>query len=208
VARILIAYKFLKRGGIAPFTGFRWPVERWVEAASVETCRGGIHACRVQHLPIWMGAELWEIELDGDVVEQTRKVVAARGRLTRRIDEWNEELLERFGKFCIGRTRKRVGFLPVTSGYVADVERFVAQRRFAIAGFAAARAAERRDGPAGYDLERSLQAAWLAEQLGLEKERGPSGRARARPRLVRLRLRIRLLGPHTPRVPDESNSCR
>jgi hypothetical protein len=169
MARIVIAYKFLKPGGVGPFTGFRWPVDRWVEAGSIETCRGGIHACRVQHLPIWMGAELWEIELAGDVVEQARKLVARRGRLTRRIDEWNDQLLERFGKFCIERTRKRVGFLPVTSGYVADVERFVAQRRFAIAGFAAARAAEHRDGPAGYDAERRLQAAWLAERLGLEE---------------------------------------
>jgi hypothetical protein len=169
VARIVIAYKFLKPGGVGPFTGFRWPVDRWVEAGSIETCRGGIHACRVQHLPIWMGAELWEIELAGDVVEKARKLVAGRGRLRRRIDEWNDELLERFGRFCIERTRRGVGFLPVTSGYVVDVERFVVQRRFAIAGFAAARATEHRDGPAGYDLERSLQAAWLAERLGLDE---------------------------------------
>lgn len=165
----MIAYKFLKAGRTAPFTGFPWPLDDWVEAESVEHCRGGIHACRAQHLPIWMGAELWEIELAGKVLEQSRKLVAPRGRLTRRILEWNDELLERFGEFCIERTRRRVGFLPVTSGYVSDVERFVAQRRFAIAGFAAARAAEHRDGPAGYDLERRLQATWLAERLGLDE---------------------------------------
>lgn len=169
MARIVIAYKFLKAGRTAPFTGFVWPVEEWVEAELVETCRGGIHACRIQDLPIWMGAELWKIELDGEVVEQARKLVATRGRLTHRIDRWDDDLLEGFGAFCIERTRTRVGFLPVTSGYVADVERFVAQRRYAIAGFAAARAAERRDGPAGYDRERELQAAWLAAQLGLDE---------------------------------------
>lgn len=165
----MIAYKFLKAGRTAPFTGFPWPLDDWVEAESVEHCRGGIHACRAQHLPIWMGAELWEIELAGKVLEQSRKLVAPRGRLTRRILDWNDELLERFGEFCIERTRRRVGFLPVTSGYVSDVERFVAQRRFAIAGFAAARAAEHRDGPAGYDLERRLQATWLGERLGLDE---------------------------------------
>ena len=169
MARIVIAYKFLKAGRAAPFTGFVWPVDEWVEARHVETCRGGIHACRIQHLPIWMGAELWEIELDGEVVEEARKLVATRGRLTHRIDRWNDELLEEFGAFCVERTRKSVGFLPVTSGYVADVERFVAQRRYAIAGFAAARAAEVRDGPTGYDRERELQAAWLAAQLGLDE---------------------------------------
>jgi hypothetical protein len=169
VARVVIAYKFLKAERVGPFTGFRWPVDDWVGAEHVETCRRGIHACGVRHLPIWMGAELWEIELGGEVVEHERKLVAASGRLTGRIEAWNDELLGRFGAFCIERTRKGVGFLPVTSGYLADVERFVAQRRFAIAGFAAARAAERRDGPAGYDRERQLQAFWLAEQLGLEQ---------------------------------------
>lgn len=169
MARVVIAYKFLKPGGIAPFTDFRWPLDRWVDADTgfVETCRGGIHACRAEHLPIWMGPELWEIELGGEVVDETRKLVARRGRLTRKIDAWNDELLERFGAYCIARARTGVGFLPVISGYVIDVERFVAERRFAIAGLAAARAAELRDGPAGYDRERQLQAAWLAERLAL-----------------------------------------
>ena len=163
----MIAYKFLNEGAVAPFTGFRWPVGEWVEAGDVELCRRGIHACRVRDLPIWMGRELWEIELDGEVVEQERKVAAARGRLVRHIGEWNDDLLDAFGRFCVKRVRERVGFLPVLAGFVADVERFVTQRRFPIAGFAAARAAELRDGPRAYDRERLLQAGWLAEGLGL-----------------------------------------
>ena len=164
----MIAYKFLDAGAVAPFTGFRWPVGEWVEAGAVEVCREGIHACRVRDLPIWMGSELWEIELDGEVIEQERKLVAARGRLNRRFEEWNEGLAQEFGRFCARRTRERVGFLPVLSGYVADVDRFVSDRRFPIAGFAAARAAEMRDGRAAYEQERLAQAAWLAERLGLE----------------------------------------
>jgi hypothetical protein len=163
----MIAFKFLDEGGIAPFTGFRWPVGDWVEVDRVDPCSGGIHACRVRDLPIWMGPELWEIELDGEVVELERKLVAARGKLVRRVESWNDELLEAFGRFCAIRTRERVGFLPTLSGFVVDIDRFVAQRRFPIAGFAAARAAELRDGPAAYDRERLLQATWLAERLGL-----------------------------------------
>ncbi len=72
-----------------------------------------------------------------------------------------------------GGVGERVGFLPVLSGYVADVDRFVAQRRIPIAGFAAARAAERRDGPAAYEQERRVQAVWLAGRLELK---GPGGR--------------------------------
>jgi hypothetical protein len=163
----VIAYKFLAPGAVGPFTGHRWEPDRWLEVETPETCRRGIHACRVRDLPIWLDAELWEIELGGDVVEQDRKVVASRGRLTRRIEAWTPSLAQRFGGFCARRTRTRVGHLPHLSGFVADVERFVAARRIPIAGFAAARAAELAAGPAEYEAERTAQATWLARELRL-----------------------------------------
>ena len=163
----MIAYKFLRAGGAGRFTGFRWEPGSWVDAGAADPCRAGIHACRVRDLPIWLDDELWEIELDGEIVAGERKVVATRGRLTERIDRWTPELAREFGRFCARRTRERVGFLPFLSGFVADVDRFVAQDRIGIAGFAAARAAELRDGAPAYDAERRAQASWLAERLGL-----------------------------------------
>lgn len=167
MARELIAYKFLGPGRIGRFTGFRWEGDVWVETAGAKPCEAGIHACRVQDLPIWLDDELWEIELSGDLVAGERKLVATRGRLTRRIERWTPDLAHEFGRLCVRRTRERVGFVPVLSGFVFDVERFVAQKRTAIAGFAAARAAELRDGAAAYDAERRAQAVWLADQLQL-----------------------------------------
>jgi hypothetical protein len=164
----MIAYKFLSEGGVSPFTGYRWQPGEWVEAATADPCSQGVHACRTRDLPIWFDDELWEVELEGVVVEQERKLVAQRGRLSRKIAPWTTDLAHEFGRFCARRTRDRVGFLPVLSGYVSDVERFVSQDRIAIAGFAAARAAELRDGPAGYDAERLAQATWLARRLGIE----------------------------------------
>jgi hypothetical protein len=169
----MIAYKFLQPDAVAPFTGFRWPRPNgeggeWVEAETVDPCRGGIHACRVRDLPMWIAPELWQIELDGEIVELERKVVASRGRLLRRLPQWDDELRDGFAKFCVDRTRRRVGAVPVVSGFVADVERFRAQRRTAIAGFAAARAAEVRGGPQAYEEERRAQAEWLAQRLGLD----------------------------------------
>jgi hypothetical protein len=163
----MTAYKFLAAGAVAPFTGYRWRPGEWVEAEGIDLCRRGIHACRIRDLPLWLDDELWEVELDGVVVEQERKLVAQRGRLTRRVESWTPEAALEFGRFCAKRTRQRVGFLPVLSGYVGDVDRFVSQRRIAIAGFAAARAAELRDGPAAYDAERQAQAEWLFSRLGL-----------------------------------------
>jgi hypothetical protein len=173
MAGLVIAYKFLAPGGVAPFTSFRWPVDEWVEAGAADPCRAGIHACHIRDLPIWLGAELWEIELAGSVIEQERKLVASRGRLTRRVDAWDGHLADAFGRFCAKRTRQRVGFLPVLSGFVGDVDRFVSEGRIPIAGFAAARAAEWCDGQAAYDLERRAQATWLAERLGLVRPDGP-----------------------------------
>jgi hypothetical protein len=163
----MIAYKFLGAGSVAPFTGFRWQADTWVEAEGLEECRTGIHACRAQDLPIWMDAELWEVELAGRIVDAERKVVAERARLTRRIASWTPALAREFGHFCSRRTRERVGYVPVLSGFAVDVDNFVAQGRIAIAGFAAARAAELRDGPNAYDDERRAQADWLAHRLGL-----------------------------------------
>jgi hypothetical protein len=50
-----------------------------------EPCRVGVHACRIGDLPFWVGfGELWEIELDGRIEDDERKLVATRGRLVRR----------------------------------------------------------------------------------------------------------------------------
>jgi hypothetical protein len=160
-------YKVLEPGGVAPFTRFPWPVDEWVEAERVEPCRAGIHACRVRDLPYWLGPELWEIELDGDLVEQERKVVARRGRLVRRVPEWNVQLLRDFTASCRAETRLRVGAIAVLSGFVGDIDRFRSHDRHGLAAFAAARAAELSGGPRAYERERARQAVWLADRLGL-----------------------------------------
>jgi hypothetical protein len=163
----VIALKFLDQNATAPFTGFRWPVGEWIDAGEIEPCRSGIHALRPRDLPYWLGAQLWEIELGGDIVEQERKLVARRGRLVRRCHEWNPELQDAFAAEVLVRTRRAYGSVPIVSGYVADIERFRALSRIGLAAFAAARAAERHGGPAAYERERLTQAAWLAGRLGL-----------------------------------------
>ena len=163
----MIAFKFLDEQGKAPFTGFAWPVAEWVEAERVDPCRTGIHALRLRDLPYWLGPQLWEIELEGEIVEQERKLVAQRGRLIRRRDEWNRELLDAFAGDCLWRTRRKFGSVPILSGYAADIERYRAQGRIGLAAFAAARAAELGGGPCAYERERLRQAAWLAERLGV-----------------------------------------
>src|SRR3954464_1733529 len=65
----VIAFKWLARGAIAPFTGFRWPTDGpWVSIPSGVPEGAGVHACRISQLAYWIGEELWRIELDGPIV--------------------------------------------------------------------------------------------------------------------------------------------
>jgi hypothetical protein len=90
----VLAYKFLDGDGHSLFSGFSWPLPvdgapgAWVETATVRPSYEGVHACRGDQLAFWLTPDLWEIELDGEVVEATHKIVAPRGRLVRRVDEW------------------------------------------------------------------------------------------------------------------------
>ena len=106
------ALKFLARGAVAPFMGVRWPAPAgglpgaWVEAASTEPGRG-VHACRVEDLAYWLNDELWEVELDGEVVAGPTLLEARRGRLVRRVEAWSKAAALAYAAACTERTRER-----------------------------------------------------------------------------------------------------
>ena len=167
----MIAYKFLRADGTSVFTGFRWPLPsgrpgEWVEAP-IEPCRSGIHACRPSDLPLWIGRTLYEVELSGDVVEQPTKVIAARARLTRRIDAWDDVLHDTYTRMCADRAHELArGASPPLDGWDAVIEPSLPEGP-ALLGFVAARIAEEISGPEAYHAERDSQRAWLVERLGL-----------------------------------------
>jgi hypothetical protein len=163
----VIAYKFLREDGTGVFTRFAWPLPNgapwaWVEAP-IRTCHSGVHACRLTDLPLWLGRELYEIELDGEIVEEPTKVVASRGRLLRRVDGWDDATRAAYARACadrahayaVGMPEWDMAVEPASLGGPASI------------GFIAARIAEARDGIAAYHAERARQVAWLAERLGL-----------------------------------------
>ena len=130
------AFKFLDPNGATVFTAAPWPRPRgdepgpWVEAKSVDPCHLGIHACEPGDLAYWIGAELWEIELDGEIERSHHKVVARRGRLVRHIDGWTERVAGEFPKWCAWRARDRA--VEVLTGVGLDpwAERFTAAGTF------------------------------------------------------------------------------
>jgi hypothetical protein len=164
------AYKFLTDEGSGVFSRFRWPLPNggpggWVEA-EVSPCRSGVHACRHEDLPYWIAPALYEVELDGEVVEQAKKLVAPRGRLVRRVEAWNDEAREDYSQMCIARAAE----LAASSS--KPLEEWAPPREAsaagpALMGFIAARIAEELGGVDAYRAERARQSAWLVDRLGL-----------------------------------------
>ena len=162
----MIAYKFLDEGRVAPYSGVRWPDPgSWLESDRIEPCVSGVHACRIRDLAYWLRSELWEVELDGGVVEGERLVVAQRGRLVRRVEAWDDAAARAFGRSCAEEASRRAARSPKLAEYADDAGNATESPRFA--AFAAARLAELQDGPSGYEAERARQADWLAQALGL-----------------------------------------
>ena len=168
----MIAYKFLRPDGRSLFTGFRWRLPddepgEWV-SAPVTPCRSGIHACRTSDMPFWLARALYEIELDGEVVEQRTKLVASRARLLRRVEAWDDERRDAYTRMCADRAHElALGASPALEDWDAVVEPSVPEGP-ALLGFVAARIAEEISGPQAYHAERAGQTRWLVERLGLE----------------------------------------
>jgi hypothetical protein len=162
----LIAYKLLEPGRVAPFSRAVWPEPgEWLEAESVDPCLSGIHACRALQLPPWLAlGDLWEVELE-DVVDDERKVVARRGRLVRRVDEWDAAAQRAFGVACGEVTARRAERSPELQVFADDI---ATAPPAPVCGYMAARAAELQDGPAGHDAERRRQGEWLIDALRLK----------------------------------------
>jgi hypothetical protein len=103
----VIAYKFLRAGGVGPFSGVAWPAPgSWLQAAGGgRACDRRVHACRLRDLPEWIDAELWRVELDGDVAVDCGKLVADRGRLLERVQAWDAAAAADFADHCMRRAR-------------------------------------------------------------------------------------------------------
>jgi hypothetical protein len=119
------AYKFLDADGCAPFTAFPWPQAEWVEASGAAPCRMGVHGCAPADLSHWLAGTLWEIELDGQVVQTRHKVVGSRGRLVREVDGYRAAVRE-LAEVGAWRCHDRAVTALRTEGGTELAERFAA----------------------------------------------------------------------------------
>jgi hypothetical protein len=162
--------------------GLRWPLPEgdrpgeWLVAEGpLGLCANGIHASSVDQLPQWLGDELWEAELDGEVLRTEAALVAARARLVRHVDAWDKAARLAFCQDCGQRARELVAEYPAGAEIVAEIGVFTEQGVVAEVGYwtallAGEKATGRRSG-ADYDVafarERAAQADWLRRELRL-----------------------------------------
>lgn len=173
------ALKFLRAGGAGPFSDVTWPPPgTWLDAAGdpVGVCRTAVHACAVEDLPLWLGDELWRVELRGSIVQGHGKLAAPAGRLVDRVDAWDEDAAIAYGDACAERAAVLAADADEVAGTLADDARRCARRAGrpdlsapTLAAGAAMCAARIRGlaEPGGVAAERAWQAAWLAGRLGL-----------------------------------------
>ncbi len=160
----VLALKFLKEGAIGPYSGFQWPTPRgstpgrWVTVdGDLTACKRGIHACTFARPLEWLQAECYVIELRGLAEDQpTDKLLAAQGRLIRRVPEWNDRTARLFACYCA--TRVLPIFEKASPGDTRPRVAIRVARRFAMGK------APRAELAAAWDAARAAarDAAWDA----------------------------------------------
>jgi len=131
----MIAYKFLSSGSTGLFSRFAWPTPaadapgQWVRVdGEIKPCLNGIHACTRAQLVEWLDDELWEIELDGPVLEADGELIAPAGRLIRGIENWNDESARAFVSDCVESTVALAAESLVQAGRQVEAEAITAFR--------------------------------------------------------------------------------
>jgi hypothetical protein len=157
-------------------TGFQWQAGEWVEAdGPLGYCENGIHACRLDDLPHWLGPELWLIELAGETLAAVDSLVARRGRLLERLEAWSGGVAQEFADSCARRAMALAAEAPSAAERAGDAVANAANGSVAAAAYIAAAVAGEagsgaRAGPLyeGHFLsERSRQTLWIQDRLAL-----------------------------------------
>ena len=162
--------KFLRPGRVGPYSRVVWPAPgEWLESeAESELCKRGIHAVLPDVLSRWVAEELWFVELDGAELAASGILVAPRGRLVARVEEWNDETAREFARACATHvahvTEGRAGEYAADAN--ASAETAGADFTATTVAYMAAHAAEAQS-PGDFEAERLWQSRWLADRLGI-----------------------------------------
>lgn len=131
----MTAYKFLSSGAIGLFSRHAWPAPtagspgEWVRIeGEIQPCLNGIHACTREQLVEWLDDELWEIELDGAVLEADGELIAPAGRLLSRHERWNDDSAREFAAHCVDSTVELAAEALIRTGRTVEADALAASR--------------------------------------------------------------------------------
>lgn len=79
-----------------------WKPGRWMPKikGELEPCENGYHICRPQDLIEWLDEVIFEVEYDGEIVEDNDKCVVRKARLLRKVETWNDKTARLFAADC------------------------------------------------------------------------------------------------------------
>lgn len=82
-----------------------WPPEgEWLRVdGPLRPRKNGLHVCWVRQLVYWLGPTIWEVEVDGERIDQWDKIVVREARLTHRVERWTEPVARLFAADCAER---------------------------------------------------------------------------------------------------------
>lgn len=93
-------YKFTNpdRGAIYGRSDYP-PVGEWSQPRTPVLCRSGWHIPKPNCLGLWVGAELWEVEVRGAYRSDDNKSAHEQIRFIRKVEEWTANSLQAFANF-------------------------------------------------------------------------------------------------------------
>ena len=98
-------YKSTQKDRFGTHTYFQYPeINTWTAPVEGEliACENGYHFCTIEQLPRWLSEEIYEIEVDEEILECKNKSVARSIRLTKKLN-WNEKTQRLFAADCAER---------------------------------------------------------------------------------------------------------
>lgn len=102
-------YKFLTDGNKGEYSNFDYTEYlpdgdrpgKWLpKIERLKLCNSGYHACKAENLLDWTNAQLFEVELAGEIIDDYDKSVAQRMRIVKKIEAWNDNTARLFACWC------------------------------------------------------------------------------------------------------------
>ena len=93
-------YKFLTEHNTGAYSEFDYSEYlpkgnkpgKWLpKVEKIELCSRGYHACKKADVLDWLNAQMFEVELRGETIEDATKIVAQQMRIVKKITTWNDK---------------------------------------------------------------------------------------------------------------------